>query len=141
MMEIQSKAYLSNTLSMSIRSCSLNKDDLKKIVDKLQEYNKKAAEIEETHFKKKIEKQGPTENLDLMLKNLKEAFDLRMTVTETEGQELFGTMPEVFEHNNFPDQVLKVFIDSTLALKANYNFFPRNHFQLLLDFSKQTSPH
>lgn len=71
-----------------------------------------------------------------MLKNLKDGFDIRLSVTGTEGQELFGNIPEVFENNNFPDQVLRVFINSTLALKENYNYFPRNHFQLFLDFSK-----
>ena len=32
MMEQQSQAYLSNTLSMTIRPCSLNRDDLKKLI-------------------------------------------------------------------------------------------------------------
>jgi len=135
-MEQQSRAYLSKTLSMTIRSCSLSRDDLRKLIDKLQEYSKSASEIELSHFKDNIDNQNPPDNFDTMLKNLKEAFDLRLTVTGTEGQELFGTIPEVFENNNFPDQVLGVFIDSTLAHKANYNYFPRNHFQLFLDFSK-----
>lgn len=135
-MEEKSRAYLSNTLSMTIRSCSLGREDLRKLIDKLQEYSQSASEIEVSHFKDNIEKQGPPKDLETMIKNLREAFDLRLTVTGTEGQELFGTIQEVFEHNNFPDQVLRVYVDSTLALKANYNYFPRNHFQLFIDFGK-----
>ena len=135
-MEQQSRAFLTNTLSMTIPSCSLSKEDLRKLIDKLQEYSISASDIEITHFNKRFENQDPPKDLETMIKNLKEAFELRLTVTGTEGQELFGTIKEVFEHNNFPDQVLTVFIDSTLALKANHNYFPRNHFQLFLDFGK-----
>ena len=117
-MEEKSRAYLSNTLSMTIRSCSLGREDLRKLIDKLQEYSQSASEIEVSHFKDNIEKQGPPKDLETMIKNLREAFDLRLTVTGTEGQELFGTIQEVFEHNNFPDQVLRVYVDSTLALRV-----------------------
>lgn len=135
-MEHQSKAYLSNTLSMPIRSFSLDREDLRKLIEKLQEYSKLASEIEISHFKDNIEKQEPPENLENMVKDLREAFDLKLTVAGREGQQLFGTIQEVFENNNFPEQVLTVFIDSTLVLKASYNYSPRNHFQLFLDFDR-----
>lgn len=58
-MEKQSRAYLFNTLSMTIRSCTLSRDDLRKLIDKLQEYSSLASEIELSHFKENIDKQSP----------------------------------------------------------------------------------
>jgi hypothetical protein len=135
-MDQQSQAFLSNTLSTKIPSCALSREDLRKLIDILQDYNITASDIEISHFNKNIDKQNPPKDLDTIIQNLKEAFKLRLTVTGTEGQELFGTIKEVFEHNNFPDQVLTVYINSTLALKTNYNYFPRNHFELLLDLGR-----
>ena len=135
-MDNSKKVFLSNTLSMIVPACSLSKEDIRKIVDKLQAYSNAAFDIETNHLHQTLKEPNQNDNIDGLIDDLKSAFELRLTVTNEDGQELFGTINEVFEHNNFPEQLLRIYIDSSLILKTNLNYFPRNHFQLFINFEK-----
>ena len=54
------------------------------------------------------------------------------------GKELYGTISEVFDSVNFPENVKSLYINSEIRLKARYNYTPKNHFKLFIDFSKRS---
>jgi hypothetical protein len=46
-----------------------------------------------------------------------------------------GGISEIFDSTNFPDQLKSVYVNSEIPLKI-INYYPRNSFELFLDFSK-----
>jgi len=126
-------ASIKNRLSQIITSLSLDKEELEKICVILQERAKTAAEIEISNFQKNQQiKEKIEENKKLLYK----AFDLKITITGTNGTELYGSIKDVFGSPNFPETVKSFYVNSETLLKALYNWYPRNSFDLLLDFSK-----
>ena len=99
----------------------------------LEERSAAAAEIEVTHLPKG---NHTDEEFEKAKKDLREAFRLKVTVTGTDGEELFGPINEVLNSTNFPDNLKSVYLNSSMPLRALYNYFPRNFLEVFLDFSK-----
>lgn len=59
-----------------------------------------------------------------------------MSITGESGKELSESIEEVFDSSNFPSKVKTVFINSSVRLRVLHNYYPRNSFELPLDFSK-----
>lgn len=59
-----------------------------------------------------------------------------MTVRGSDDETVFGMIPVVFNSPRFPDKVKSLYINSELDLRNLYNWFPRNRFELFLDFTK-----
>lgn len=132
-MEPLSKASLQSDLSKRIRSLSVDKEILRKMLDVLQERSYSAGDIEITHFQKGEQNE---EQYESNKKTLKEGFTLYITLTGREGIKLNGSIHDVFESPNFPDDVLSVYVDSSVPLKALHNWNVSNAITLFLDFSK-----
>ena len=129
----QNRAILTTELSQQITACAFSKGDLKTLCEILQESNYAAAEEEITNY-------TPLDrSLEQILADrelLRSGFELQVTVRGIDDKVLFGTIPAVFNSPRFPYKVKTLYINSELDLKNLHNWSPRNHFELLLDFTK-----
>lgn len=124
---------ITNRLTRERVSCSFDKADLKRFLEVLQERLDAAADLEEANFQQHNQTADEFENNKQLLRS---GFKVRPTVTGKNGQELFGTVEDVFDSPNFPEVVKSVFIGSEIFLKASYNYTVRNSFEIFLDFSR-----
>jgi hypothetical protein len=133
-MENKVQPSLTNRQYMMISACSLNKEDVRKLLDILQEWNNKAEEYELKRLENVI---NDSDNPEEYFKQLKEGFQLHLTATATDHQQIYGTIEEVFSSTNFPEQILTVYAHSKIILEVRYNYIIHNSFELMLDFCKQ----
>jgi hypothetical protein len=124
-------AIVRNNLSKKIGSLTLDKDDLRKLLNILQQRANAASEIEY----KKFEAFKP-ENLENIKRDLDYCAILMISVTGYQNEELFGTIDDVFNSISFPEQVKTIFVNSELRYQEPYKYHPVNSFKLLIDFSK-----
>jgi hypothetical protein len=133
-MEEQSKTNLLFNQTKKIRSFSVDKAHLRKFLEILQERSLAAGEIEITHFKQsdnQSEKQFENEKKELL-----NGFELFITLSGTDGRKLTGSINDVFNSPNYPDEVSQLYLNTSTSLKTSYNYCPRNEFTLFLDFQK-----
>ena len=132
-MEQQDQAILTTELSEQITACAFSKTDLQALCEKLQESNYEAAEEEISHYNP-IDR--PPEQVRAEKESLRLGFELQVAVRGIDDKVVDGTIPVVFNSPRFPDKVKSLYINSELNLRNLYNWFPRNRFELLLDFAK-----
>jgi hypothetical protein len=120
-------------LSARVRSLSLDKAELRTLLEKLQERCLAAGDIEVTYYQPSGR---ALEAVEEDKKKLKEGFKLYLTVTGADGVKLNGAIDTIFDSPNFPSAVRSVFFDSSVPLKAQHNYTPRNLCILFLDFSR-----
>ena len=87
-----------------IRSLSLDRIELRRLVDTMQERSLAAAEIEVSNFQKRDQAE---EIFEANKKTLREGFVLFLTVTGSDGVNLYGTIETVFSSPNFPNDKSK----------------------------------
>jgi hypothetical protein len=132
-MESTKQPKINNRQKMEVSSFSLDKCDLRRFCDILQERACSAAEIEVGLFQ---QNEQTDDQYEANIKTLRDSFQLKITITGFSGDELWGSIEEVFDSVNFPEQVKSFFVDSELTLRAVHNFYPHNSFTIFLDFSK-----
>lgn len=132
-MELIKKPKINNRLKMNISSLSLDKDDLRRFCNILQERAYSAAKLEIGLFEKG---QQTDDQYAENVKTLEESFTLKITVSSKNGEELWGTIEEVFNSANFPEEVKSFYVDSETTLRHVHNYYPHNSFTVFLDFSK-----
>ena len=132
-METKKGASLQSDLNKKIRSLSVDKEVLRNMLEVLQERSFSAGDIEINHFQKRDQSD---EQYEQNKNTLKEGFKFYITVAGKDGRKLNGSIEDVFDSPNFPDDILSVFIDSSLPLKAVHNWSVRNSIVLFIDFSK-----
>lgn len=133
-MKEQKNASVKLKLSQAIRSFSIDKQDLRKLCNILQERSTAAGGIEVDKYDKREGQSAEDYEKDKKL--LGEAFELKITISGSNGAELFGTIDEVFNSPNFPDKINSFYVNSESTLRGVYNWYPRNSFELFLDFTK-----
>ena len=132
-MEQQNQAILTRNLYQPIAACVFSKHDLKNLCEILEEWCSKALDEEIKHYSPL----NPTpEQLSADIAALKSGFEIKVTVQGIDDERIYGTIPDVFNSPRFPDQVKTLHINSESELRNLYNWFPRNRFELLLDFTK-----
>lgn len=122
-----------NRLTQKVSSLSLNRDELKKLCDVLQERANGAAELE---LKAYTQGSQSDEDFKKDINTLKKGFILKVLIVSADGKELFGNIEDVFNSPNFPENVKSFVVDSENTLISLLNYYPRNSFKVLLDFSK-----
>jgi hypothetical protein len=120
-------------LGRRVRSLSLNKAELRGLLEKLQERCLAAGDIEVASFPQRDQ---TLEIYEENKKKLKEEFKLFLTVTGSDGIKLNGAISTIFDSPNYPDLVQSVFFDSSCSLRVNYDHTPKNQCILYLDFSR-----
>ena len=128
-----SRVILTTELSEQITACAFTKDDLKTLCEMLQESSRIAAEEEINYY---TPHDRSPEQIIADKELLQSGFELKVTVRGTDDNVLFGSIPVVFNSPRFPERVKSLYIDSGQDLKNMYNWVPRNHFELLVDFTK-----
>lgn len=132
-MEQQNQAILTTELSEQITACAFSKADLQALCEKLQESSYEAADEEISHYNP-IDRSP--EQIRADKESLRLGFELQVAVRGIDDKVVDGTIPVVFNSPRFPDKVKSLYINSELNLRNLYNWFPRNRFELLLDFAK-----
>ena len=132
-MEQQNQAILTTELSQQITACAFSREDLKKLCEILQESSNAAAKEEIDHY---TPLDRPPEQIRSDITLLKLGFELKVTVQGIDDQRVYGTISDVFNSPRFPDKVKNLYIDSAQYLRDFQNWYPRNRFELLLDFTK-----
>ena len=120
-------------ISEQITACSFSKVDLETLCKTLQESSNEAADEEVSHY---FPLDRHPEQIVSDIASLREGFRIKVTVQGMDDERIYGTIPAVFDSPRFPDKVKSLYINSALELKNSYNWTPRNHFELLLDFTK-----
>lgn len=114
-------------------NCSLDKAELRRLAEILQERANAARDLELAEFRP----EGlPPNELERQRAVLRESFVLKFTLNGNDGRELFGTIKEIFDSPNYPEEVASVFVASDNTLRAVHNYYPRNAFRLFLYFTK-----
>ena len=127
-----SDTIVKNRLRKQIDSLSINKEDLLKFLNILQVRANSACDIECNHIESFI----PAENLEKSKEDLRSCSILKLTINGQDGEELFGSIDEVVESVSFPEQIKSLYLNSELIYKSNFNYIPRNSFNVFIDFSK-----
>ena len=118
-----------------IRSFSADRNELRKLLEVLQERAFSAETIEEQQLEKRPEQ---TEDHFQQAKHeLKEGFELFITLSGVDGRRLTGNISQIFDSPNFPEEVKEVFFDTATPLRSRYNYHPRNKMILFLDFGNK----
>jgi hypothetical protein len=116
-----------------IRSFSTDRAELRKILELLQERAYAAAEIEEKHLNR-LQAQTD-EQFEQAKRELREGFRLFITLSGTDGTKLTGSIEDIFDSPNFPDEVKDLFFSTDIPLQK-YNYYPRNKMTMFLDFGR-----
>jgi len=116
-----------------IRSLSLDRTELRRLLDIMQERSLAAGEIEAANFQKRDQ---TDEIFAANLKTIRQGFSLWLTVTGVDGVNLTGSIETVFSSPNFPEEVASVFFDTSDPLRSVHNYNPRNKCILFLDFTR-----
>ncbi len=126
------ETIVNNRLCKPIDALSIDKNDLQKFFLILQERANSACDIECNH----IETIVLAESLEKSIEDLRSCSTLKLTINGQDGEELFGSINEVFESLSFPEQIKSIYVNSELLYKSNFNYIPRNRFDIFIDFSK-----
>ncbi|MHA7100720.1 hypothetical protein [Roseivirga pacifica] len=127
-----SDTIVKNRLYKSIESLTINKSDLYRFLRILQERANSACDIESNHIESFI----PAENLDKSKEDLRSCSEIKVTINGQDGEELFGSIDEVFDSPSFPEQIKSLYLNTELIYKSRFNYIPRNRLEMLIDFSK-----
>ena len=103
------------------------------LCERLQEWGDKASEEEIKHYQPL---DRTPEQFLADIASLQEGFKIKVTVQGIDDERIFGTIAAVFNSPRFPDQVKSLYINTQQNLKNLYNWYPRNYFELFLDFTK-----
>lgn len=124
---------ITSRLKRELQSCRIDREGLKKLCAILEERVADAANQEVQQMQ-----QGtvPDDVFKADQGRVRDAFILTITVRGTDNKEMFGTVAEIFNSPNFPDQVHTFYANSSTTLRARYNFTPRNSVEMYLDFSR-----
>jgi hypothetical protein len=116
-----------------IDSLSLDKAELKTLITRIQERLYEASLIEcEAYRPANLDPEQIENDREI----IKDGFRLFISLKGDGGICLNGSVDEIFENPNFPEQVESVFFNSTVPLKSKQNFHVSNSILLFLDFSK-----
>ena len=114
-------------------ACSLNREDLRRLSEKLQMHADAAHDLELQALGDTIEQ---FDDPDKARSDLEGGFTLRFGVNGRDGSRLYGLLDEVFDSPNFPDEVVSYQVFSETMLNVSFNYVPRNKFALVLSFEK-----
>lgn len=117
-----------------IRSFSVDRKDLRRLLELLQERAYTAADIEEQKFEKRPE--HTEEEFNQAKHELRDGFELFITLSGVDGRMLTGNISQIFDSPNFPEDVKEVCFDTATSLRSRYRYVPRNKMILFLDFGR-----
>ena len=120
-------------LFKEINSLSLDRLELKKVLVILQAKATEACKLECDFIDTTNETK---ETVDRAKENAKKCAIIKVTIKGYNGEDLFGSIDEVFNPDIFPERVKTLFVSSDTTYIAWYNHHPRNSFQLFIDFTK-----
>jgi len=119
-------------LNLAGQSLQLDRAELRRLLELLQERAYSAAEFE---FSNPLLVGKPANEVAQLRVAICDGYGFFITVTGFDGSQLNGTVAEVFDSPNFPRDVATIFVDSATKLR-NQNYAPRNSLALFVDFRR-----
>ncbi len=129
----EKQQLIQNNLNTQIRCLSIDKEHIQRLLQVLKERCCSACDLELANLKQFDQSD---EDFADFKDTLKDAYEVRMTVNATDGQQLIGAVDDVLNSPNYPEDIKSIYIASDSVLKGVYNYTPRNFFQIFFDFSK-----
>jgi hypothetical protein len=117
----------------NVRSLSLDRNELRKLLEKLQERCAAAGAIEAAAYQP-LNREPTAIEKDRQL--LREGFKLFVTLEGKDRSSLTGSIGTIFDSPNFPTDVRSVFFNSETPLRSSINYVARNRCVLFLDFTR-----
>jgi hypothetical protein len=131
---------MSNNISRTellkeIKSLSIDKSELKRILDFLQVKATEASKIEIDYIQN-LNLPKEKLNVEKAVEDVTNCSLIKITIKGIKGEDLFGSIEEVFDDNIFPSRIKSVYVNSKVPYVSQFNYAPRNYLELFLDFTK-----
>lgn len=122
------------TKRISIRGVTVSLADVRKIFERLSAHLEEEADRQTKALIKPPDQTQDEFDQHVALAR-SNAFRITVTVTGSDGQDVFGDTLEVFESPNLPDEIFSIYMTNVVAYEGQTRRRPPNGFSLLLDFS------
>lgn len=119
-------------LNLAGQSLRINRLELRHLLEVLQERALGAVELE---FSNPAFHGRPVAETEQLRNELNDGYLFFVTVAGFNGDQINGTIEEVFDSPNFPKDVASLFVDSSTKLRGK-NYQPRNSLVLFIDFRR-----
>jgi len=134
MPEEKKEIYKSNYRHSFIHSCSLDKEDLKKLCKKLEEKLNECVEIEVSEFRRP--EKMTNEEFEKVKEAIKKNLKLSVQIIGKKGKQIIGQNFSVFDEVDFPEDLDLVVFSNSFPFKFFFGYEPRNIFEIRLRFFK-----
>jgi hypothetical protein len=118
-----------------LRAITLSKNDLKRIVERLQEALEEEANLQVSQLACPADTDREEWQRQIEQEKL-QAFQITVTIQGDDGQDFFGYGADIFDSPNIPDNISLVYLTNRTAFRSVTGRNPGNSFALTLDFSK-----
>jgi len=133
-MQIKDEIYKTNYRSSNIQSCTLNKEDLKKLCDTLKEKHNEAIEHEVKEFKYP---DNVTNEDKIKIENsIKKDFKMSVHIIGINGKTLIGEDSSIFEDKDFPEELSFIGMSNFFTYKFFKGYEPKNSFNIRINIFK-----
>jgi hypothetical protein len=120
---------------ISLRAMTIGLEDVKRIFQRLSQHLEEEADRQ---TKELVRPPDQTENefVEQVSVARKNAFRITLTISGSDGEDLFGDDLTLFESPNLPDAIRYIYMTNTVAYQGQTGRKPSNGFALTLDFRK-----
>jgi hypothetical protein len=120
---------------ITLRTLTISLDDVRRIFERLL---KQVEEEAERQTKELVRPPGqtPEEFTNQIAAARKKAFRITITITGSQGDDLFGDSLALFDSPNLPDEIRTIYMTNEVAYKSQTGSSPTHGFSLTLDFAK-----
>ncbi len=117
-----------------IHACVFSRDDLLRLYEQLNV--KLEEELVNRISSISVAPEGPEENIEALIRELKDAYKISITINTMDGESLFGTDRNVIDNISPDMEISSIYLSSKSGFEGRFNVPPKNHFSILLDFTK-----
>ena len=130
----ENRIFISNYRFSPIHSCTLDKEDLKKLCETLEKKCAESLKIQIDEFKRP--NNMTAEDYEKIKNNIKNNFKLSVMIIGTKGKQMIGENSSVFDKGDFPEDLSNVNFGNSFPYKWFFGYEPKNIFEIVIDFSK-----
>jgi hypothetical protein len=128
-------AYQFTTKQIPLRAMTIGLDDVKRIFERLSKHVEEEAERQTNELIRPPD-QSEEDFARQVAVARRNAFRITVTISGTDGEELFGDNRALFDSPNLPDEIRSIYMTNMAAYQGQTGRKPANGFALTLDFQK-----
>lgn len=130
----ENRIFISNYRFSPIHSCTLDKEDLKKLCETLKKKSAESLKIQIDDFKRP--NNMSSEDYEKIKNNIENNLKLSVMIIGTKGKQMIGENSSVFDKSDFPEDLSSVNFGNSFPYKWFFGYEPTNTFQIAIDLSK-----